>query len=116
MALKVFPMKCVACCACEMACGYYHDQAFNTLSSSIIVHRSLEKKNYFGLMIKRPEDILIGRPEGVEAKRPGDFSGSSGGGSASAKPILIRPTCDLCGNAENYNCVMICPTGALVKE
>src|SRR3990172_2365468 len=99
MGLKIFPEKCIACCACEMACGYYHDKAFTTLSSSIIIYRSQEKKNYFGMMIKRPEYILIGRPEGVETRKPGDFSSGAGGAaSASAKPILIRPTCDLCGN------------------
>ncbi|OGL40039.1 MAG: hypothetical protein A3C43_00710 [Candidatus Schekmanbacteria bacterium RIFCSPHIGHO2_02_FULL_38_11] len=116
MALKVIPEKCIVCCACEMACGYYHDQAFTTLSSSIIIYRAMEKKNYFGMMVKRPEDILIGRPESVEAKRPGDFSSGGGAASASAKPIFIRPTCDLCAGADEYNCVMACPTGALVKE
>ena len=116
MALKVNPGKCIACCACEMACGYYHDQAFTTLSSSIIIYRAMEKKNYFGMMVKRPEDILIGRPEGVETKKPGDSASGGGAASASAKPILIRPTCDLCSDADEYNCVMACPTGALVKE
>ncbi|MBI5375300.1 MAG: hypothetical protein HZA77_07685 [Candidatus Schekmanbacteria bacterium] len=115
MALKVDPGKCIACLSCEMACGYYHDDAFTTLSSSIMIYRGAEKKNYFGIMVKRKDDILIGKPEGIESKKPG--SGSSGGSeSASAKPILIRPTCDLCANAEEYNCVRFCPTGALLKE
>ena len=114
MGLKTEPLKCIGCLSCEMACGYYHDEAITNLSSSVMIYRAEEKKNYFGIMIKRSDDILVGKPEGVECKRPGSDSGGSE--SASAKPILIRPTCDLCGDAEEYNCVRFCPTGAITKE
>lgn len=76
--------------------------------SSIMLYRE-ERKNYYGVMLKREQDVLLGRPEGVEVMRSGS------GGSASGKPILMRRPCDLCKGLEQALCVEICPTMALSR-
>ena len=80
------------------------------MTSSIMFHVE-EEKGYYGIILKRyGGELLIGKPEGVEIKRPSEISG----GSVSAKPITMRPACDFCGG--NPRCVRYCPTGALEME
>ena len=33
MGIKIDPLKCTACMACEMACGYHRDDGFALLSA-----------------------------------------------------------------------------------
>ncbi len=115
MAVSIDPEKCTACALCEEACGYYRDEAFSLLSSSIMLYRSEEKKSYLGLILKLDDSLLMGRPEGVERAKIGELA-SRGGGGASAKPILIREACDGCEGLETPWCVRFCPTGALRQE
>ena len=103
--IKMTPLKCIGCKICEFACSYYRDSVFTTVSSSLMLHRE-EKKNYFGMMQKREQDLVLGRPEGIEIQGAGE------GGEASAKPILTRVPCDLCKGGEAL-CVIACPTGSL---
>lgn len=113
--ISIEPLKCNACSLCEMACSYHRDEAFSLLSSSVMLYRAEEKKNYFGLIIKLEDTLLLGRPEGTEKVSIADMQ-SQGGGS-SAKPIMIRESCDSCEGREAPLCVSYCPTGALsVKE
>jgi len=72
-----------------------------------------EKKNYFGVMLKEKERLVLGRPEGVEVSG-GKEEGEEEGG-APVKPMLMRPSCDLCEGEEPY-CVRLCPTGAIIRE
>jgi Fe-S-cluster-containing dehydrogenase component len=115
MAIRIDPMKCTACALCEEACSYYHDEAFSLLSSSIMLYRSEEKKNYLGLILKLEDSLVLGKAEGVEQAKIGELA-SKGGGGASAKPILIREACDGCSGLEAPWCVRFCPTGALEQE
>ncbi|MHB8205664.1 MAG: 4Fe-4S binding protein [Desulfomonilaceae bacterium] len=124
MRIDVDALKCIGCMACEMACGYHKDDAFALLSSCIVVYRAREKKDYFGVVIKEEESLIIARPEGLEIKRIGvaeepDSSGQKKEADASAKPMLLREPCDLC-NGMKYGpmCVKICPVDAisLVEE
>lgn len=104
--IEIHPELCTACGACEVSCSLYREkEVFTTMRSSIILHRD-EKKNYYGVMLKRKEDVLLGRPEGVEVMK----EGGSGGGTGGGKPILLREPCDNCINAL---CVRFCPTGCL---
>ena len=89
MGVKIDPLKCTACMACELACGYHRDDAFALLSSCIVVYRTRDKKDYFGVILKQEEDLVIARPEGLEVKRIGAVE-EGGGGDASAKPMLLR--------------------------
>lgn len=104
--IEIDPNLCTACGACEVACSLYREEeVFTTMRSSIILHRE-EKKNYYGVMLKREGEVLLGRPEGVEVMKEGESSDTGGGG----KPILLREPCDNCTNAM---CVRFCPTGCL---
>ncbi len=109
MTIQVDPQKCINCGACELGCSFYRDEVFTTMSSSVMMYRE-EKRNYFGLMLKREDDMILGRPEGVEIQKEGEASDSDAG--ASAKPILLREPCDECKDAL---CVRFCPTGCLIE-
>jgi Fe-S-cluster-containing hydrogenase component 2 len=75
-----------------------------------MLHR-VEKKNYFGMMVKREKNLLLARPEGPETVAPGEQAKGAG---ASSKPILMRAPCDRCeGEGEGPFCVRICPTQCL---
>jgi ferredoxin len=115
--VKVNPLQCTGCGLCELACGYHWDEAFSLISSSVMLYRAEEKKNYMGIIVKTDEDLFIGRPEGAAAVKLGELSKGGTGGGASAKPILIREACDLCESASGEpQCVAICPHGALYLE
>lgn len=112
MELKIEPLKCIQCCACEMACGYHWDSALSPVTSSIMVYRTREKKNYFGLILKTEEDLVLGRPEGIEIQRIGAVD-EDAEADASAKPIMLRQACDRCEGFDTLLCAKYCPTGAL---
>ncbi len=114
MPFAVEPLKCNGCSLCEVACSYHRDEAFSLLSSSIMVYRAEEKKNYFGLIIKFEDTLLLGRPEGAEEVGMAEMQ--SQGGGASAKPIMIREACDGCEDLDGPLCVAYCPTGALSRR
>ncbi len=115
MNISIEPLKCNGCSLCEMACSYHRDEAFSLLSSSIMLYRAEEKKNYFGLILKLEDTLLLGRPERVEEKKVADLY-SEGGGGSSAKPIMIRESCDKCEGLDEPLCVAFCPTGALIAK
>ncbi len=102
MPLEMDPLKCIGCSACEVACNFYRDDMFAMLSSSLILYRGEEKKNYFAIILKTKGNIILFRPEGKEIQKVG--------GSASGKPIAMRPTCDDCIDPL---CVRFCPTSAI---
>lgn len=108
MELKIEPLKCTGCRACELACSYHHEKEVSFMFSSIMLYRD-ERKNYYGVMLKREHDVILGRPEGVEVMKPGTGGGSSG------KPILMRRSCDLCEGLAQAMCVEICPTNTLMR-
>jgi len=115
--VKVNPLECTGCALCELACSYHWDEAFTLISSSIMLYRAEEKKDYMGVIVKTEEDLFLGRPEGAAAIKLGELQKSGGGGGASAKPILIREACDLCESAGvEPLCVAICPNAALYLE
>jgi ferredoxin len=121
MKMKVEPLKCICCGLCELICGYHWDDALSMTSSSISTYRYGEKNNYFGLMLKTEEDLILGRPEGVDIQKIGGVPGETVSAEeiekgAAAKPILLRPSCDMCEDFENPLCVEICPTGSLSLE
>jgi Fe-S-cluster-containing dehydrogenase component len=115
MGLKIDSLKCIACCACELACGYHWDEALSPITSSIIVYRAREKKNYFGIMLKKSEHLILGKPEGLEIRRIGEVK-KGVEADPSAKPIMLRDACDLCEGRNKPLCVEFCPTGALYME
>ena len=116
MGIKIDPLKCTACMACEMACGYHRDDAFALLSACIIAYRTKEKKDYFGVVLKEEENLVIARPEGLEVKKIGAVE-NTGGGDASAKPMLLREPCDLCKDREEGPlCLQFCPADAIYKD
>jgi len=79
------------------------------MTSSIMFHVE-EERGYFGIILKRSGgELMLGKPEGVEVKRPGEITG---GGSA--KPIAMRPACDICSG--DPKCVKYCPVCALEVE
>jgi ferredoxin len=115
--VKVKPLECTGCSLCEVACSFARDEAFSIISSSVMLYRVDEKKDYLGVMIKTDEDLFVGRPEGAAAIKLGDLQKQAGGGGASAKPILIREACDMCESAGlEPQCVAVCPRGALFIE
>jgi ferredoxin len=120
MALKIDALKCTGCMACEMACGYHRDDGFAFLSSCILAYRTKEKKDYFGVILKRDEDLLIARPEGTEIKRLGETEDAPVGGKqqdASAKPKLLREACDMCEEMDlGPLCIKFCPVNAISEE
>jgi len=71
-----------------------------------------EKKNYFGVVLKKASTIVVGRPEGVEEMNLSDMQSSGGEGGAAAKPIVLRVPCDDC---EEPMCVRFCPSEAISK-
>jgi ferredoxin len=104
---EVFPEKCTGCGACELACSFYRDQVFTTMRSSVMLHRE-ELRNYFGVVVKIKDDLILGRPEGKELGSKAKVDKEA----AKSKPILMREECDDCGGQEKL-CVKFCPTGAL---
>jgi Fe-S-cluster-containing dehydrogenase component len=117
MGVKIDPLKCTACMACELACGYHRDDAFALLSSCIVVYRTRDKKDYFGVILKEEEELVIARPEGLEVKRIGAVEEGGGGGDASAKPMLLREACDLCEDrGDGPLCKQICPVDAIYLD
>jgi ferredoxin len=119
MGVKIDALKCTGCMACEMACGYHRDDGFALLSSCIVAYRTREKKNYFGVLLKEEDELVIARPEGVETRKIGAVQeGDTGNkGDASAKPMLLREPCDLCEDMK-YGplCVKFCPVDAITLE
>ena len=110
MELKVDTLKCIGCRVCEFACSFHYDREFTAISASLMLHRE-ERKNYFGLIVKRDKDLLLARPEGQELMIPGE---KMEGGGASSKPILMRSPCDLCEEEEGEPfCIRVCPTQCL---
>lgn len=117
MGIKIDPLKCIACMACELACGFHRDDAFAFLSSCIMTYRSKEKIDYFGVLLKAEEDLVIARPEGLEVKRIGAVEEGGGQGDASAKPMLLREACDLCEDREQGPlCIQVCPVDAIYQD
>lgn len=102
--LKFDPLKCTGCGRCEVACGHYRDEGYTVTSSSIMLYRAEDKKNYFGLLWKTENDLVAARPDGVAINPEADDSSPGG------KPILLRPGCDECDPAP---CVQACPAGAV---
>ena len=117
MRVKVKPLECTGCALCELACSFHWDEAFSLISSSVLLYRAEEKKDYMGVIVKTEEDLFLGRPEGAVEMKLGEIQKQGAGGGASAKPILIRQACDLCESAGiEPQCVEICPHGALYLE
>jgi len=116
MGIKVTPERCTMCGACEMACGYHRDEAFTGISSSMMVYRVEEKKNYFGIILKLDDSLVMGRPDGLITSKLGEME-DEGASGASAKPILLRQGCDLCDDVDDAPlCVRFCPTNTLELE
>lgn len=115
MGVRVNALTCTGCMACEMACGYHRDDAFALLSSCIVAYRTREKKDYFGVILKEEDSLVIARPEGMEIRKIGDAGG--GGGDSSAKPMLLREACDLCAGMDGGPmCARFCPVDAISVE
>lgn len=113
MGLKFESLKCTACMACEMACGYNRDDAFSMIVSSVVTYRNREKKDYFGLMLKESENLVLVRPEKLEIQRIGVVDENVEADPA-AKPILLRQACDLCEGTEGGPlCIRLCPRGVI---
>jgi ferredoxin len=100
--------ECTGCGACELACSFYRDKVFTTIRSSVMMYRE-EKKNYFGVVVKIKDDLILGKPEGTEL----NSEGASKEEKPSAKPILMREECDLCGG--DPLCVKFCPVGVIKR-
>lgn len=117
MGIRIDPGKCTACMACELACGYHRDDAFAMLSSCIIAYRARELKDYFGVVLKEEDSLVIARPEGLEVKRIGAVEEQGAAqADASAKPMLLREPCDLCADlAEGPLCQRVCPVDAIYQ-
>ena len=73
--------------------------------------------DYFGVVLKEEEELVIARPEGLEVKRIGAAEADADSGKkadASAKPMLLREACDLCEDMElGPMCVKFCPVDAI---
>lgn len=116
MGVKIDSSRCTSCMACEMACGFHRDDAFSIPASSIIVYRNKEKKNYFGLILKEEENLILARPERLETQRIGVVEEGVEADPA-AKPILLREACDLCEGIEGGPlCIRVCPQDAISLE
>jgi len=109
MELAVDSLKCTGCRVCEYACNYHHDGDCSAIGASLMLHR-MEKRNYFGMMVKRERNLLLARPEGEETVAPGEQVEGAG---ASSKPILMRAPCDGCQDEDAPLCVQACPSGCL---
>lgn len=112
MRLEIIPEKCTGCRICEIACTYHRDREISPVSSSILLHRN-ERKNYFGVVLKRERDIFLARPEGAQILLPGEKAGGEG---TSSKPILMRQACDNCEGEEFIFCATFCPSGTLIQK
>ena len=44
MGIQIDALKCIACMACELACGYHRDDAFALLSSCIVPYRDVRRR------------------------------------------------------------------------
>jgi Fe-S-cluster-containing dehydrogenase component len=116
MGVKIDPLKCTACMACEMACGYHRDDALALLSACIVAYRTKEKKNYFGVVVKESDNLVIARPEGLEVKKIGVVEEKKEA-DASAKPMLLREPCNLCTDREGGPlCREFCPADAIYLD
>lgn len=117
MGIHIDAMKCVGCMACEMACGYHRDDGFAFLSACIVLYRAREKKDFFGVLLKEEDELVIASPEGEERRRIGAGEESEdSGGDSSAKPMLLREACDLCEEMKyGPMCVQFCPTEAITQ-
>ena len=117
MGIKIDGLLCTACMACELACGYHRDDAFALLSSCIVPYRGREKKNYIGVMLKEEDSPVAARPEGIEINRIGEEQDPDKEADASAKPMLLRESCDLCEDLdEGPLCIRVCPVDAISME
>lgn len=120
MGITIDALKCTGCMACEMACGYHRDDGFALLSSCIVAYRTREKKDYFGVLLKEEQSLVIARPEGTERRTIGgaqDDADAGKKGDASAKPMLLREACDLCeGTDHGPLCVKFCPVDAITAQ
>ncbi len=114
MELVVDPLKCIECGLCELACGYHWDDALSMIGASVVAYRSREKKNYFGMLLKTEDSLILGRPEGIEIQKIG-VTVEGAEADPSAKPILLREPCDMCEGFDGPLCVQFCPTQAITK-
>jgi Fe-S-cluster-containing hydrogenase component 2 len=81
-----------------------------------VAYRTKEKKDYFGVLLKEEENLVIARPEGLEVKKIGAVE-ESGKGDASAKPMLLREPCDLCQDRDSGPlCLQVCPVEAVYLD
>ena len=71
MELKVDSLKCTGCRICEFACNYHQDESISPIGSSLMFYFE-EKKNYYGMMVKREKTLYLGRPEGDQMLKPGE--------------------------------------------
>jgi len=106
--------------ACEMACGYHRDDGFALLSSCIVAYRGREKKDYCGMMLKEEDNLVLSRPEGIDIKKIGaaeEETDSPKEADSSAKPMLLRESCDLCEEMDlGPMCIKFCPVNAITEE
>lgn len=117
MGIQIDALKCTGCMACEMACGYHRDDGFAFLSSCIVAYRAREKSDYFGVLLKEEENLIVARPEGLEINRIGEEADPDKEADASAKPMLLREGCDLCEDFDyGPMCARICPVDAITAE
>lgn len=79
MRIKVKPLECIGCALCELACGFHWDEAFSLISSSILLYRAEEKKDYMGVIVKTEEDLFLGRPEGTAVMKVGEIQKQGAG-------------------------------------
>lgn len=107
--IRFEPWLCSGCRLCELGCAFHFDREASLIGGSLMLYRN-EKKNYVGLMLKRPADLILARPEGVEILRPEE----RGEGDSKAKPITMRRPCNDCaGETGEPFCARACPTGSI---
>ena len=58
MELKVDSLKCTGCRICEFACNYHQDESISPIGSSMMFYFE-EKKNYYGMMVKREKTLYL---------------------------------------------------------